>query len=121
MAPVLKCHKSAIFREIKQGWTPEQIGNCMIYESDKKRVCQETIYRYTYFKEGMAQELWWYLPLYRKNRAPHCACKRHPSKFDRDVSILFQPDNLAHRRQFDHIGGCGNSQTTRYEINLRLP
>ena len=33
---------------IKQGWTPEQIGNRMIYESAKLRICQETIYRYIY-------------------------------------------------------------------------
>ncbi|QFU00006.1 hypothetical protein FIU85_21975 (plasmid) [Roseovarius sp. THAF8] len=51
-----------VVQRIKQGWTPEQIGNRMIYEGAKLRVCQETIYRYIYSKEGMAQELWWYLP-----------------------------------------------------------
>jgi len=58
--------KSVVAR-IRQGWTPEQIGNRMIYEGAKLRVCQETIYRYIYSKEGMAQELWWYLPEHRKS------------------------------------------------------
>ncbi|MEM1361840.1 MAG: hypothetical protein AAGF94_09010 [Pseudomonadota bacterium] len=34
----------------------------MIYEGAKLRVCQKTIYRYIYSKEGMDQELWWHLP-----------------------------------------------------------
>ena len=91
-----------MIERIKQGWTPEQIGNRMIYEVDKLRVCQETIYRYIYSKEGMDQELWWYLPLHRKNRTPRRARKRQKPKFDRDVSILFRPDDVAHRRQFGH-------------------
>ena len=94
-----------VIQQIKQGWTPEQIGNRMIYEGDRLRVCQETIYRYIYSKEGMDQELWWYLPLHRKNRTPRRARKRQKSKFDRDVSILFRPDDVAHRRQFGHWEG----------------
>lgn len=54
--------RKTVIARIKQGWTPEQIGNRMIYEGAKLRVCQETIYRYIYSEEGMAQELWWYLP-----------------------------------------------------------
>ncbi len=89
-----------VIERIKQCWTPEQIGNRMIYEGAKLRVCQETIYRYIYSKEGMAQELWWYLPEHRKSRRPRRARKRLPPKFDRDVSILSRPDDVAHRRQF---------------------
>lgn len=102
MARVLKRHKSTIFREIKQGWTPGQIGNRMIYEGAKLRVCQETIYCYIYSKEGMDQALWWYLPEHRKARCPRRARKRQKPKFDRDDSILFRPDDVAHRRQFGH-------------------
>lgn len=94
-----------VIERIKQGWTPEQIGNRMIYEGAKLRVCQETIYRYIYSKEGMAQELWWYLPEHRKSRRPRRARKRLPPKFDRDVSILFRPDDVTHRRQFGHWEG----------------
>jgi len=82
--------------------TPEQIGNRMIYEGAKLRVCQETIYRYIYSKEGMDQELWWYLPEHRKARRPRRARKRQKPKFDRDVSFLFRPNDVAHRRQLGH-------------------
>ena len=89
-----------VVNHLKDGWTPEQIGNRMIFDGVKQRVCQETIYRHIYSKEGMAQELWWYLPLHRKNRTPRRARKHRKSSFDRDVSILFRPDDVAHRRQF---------------------
>jgi IS30 family transposase len=65
--------RQRILSHLKDGWTPEQIGNRMIFDGVKHRACQETIYRYIYSKEGMAQELWWYLPLHRKNRTPHHA------------------------------------------------
>uniref|UniRef100_UPI002613FF46 IS30 family transposase n=1 Tax=Roseovarius sp. TaxID=1486281 RepID=UPI002613FF46 len=94
-----------VVERLKHGWTPEQIGNRMIFEDARLRVCQETIYRYIYSKEGMAQELWWYLPNHRKYRRPRRARKRQAPKFDRDVSILFRPDDVAHRRQFGHWEG----------------
>ncbi len=91
-----------VIERIKQGWTPKQVGPRMIHEGAKLRVCQETIYRYISSKEGMAQELWWYLPEHRKARRPRRARKHLQPKFDRDVSILFRPDDVAHRRQFGH-------------------
>lgn len=94
--------RKRVIEQLKNGWTPEQIGNRMIYEGARQRVCQETIYRYIYSKEGMADELWWYLPEHRKYRRPRRARKRQAPKFDRDVSILFRPDDVAHRRQFGH-------------------
>jgi IS30 family transposase len=87
---------------IKDGWTPEQIGNRMIQERTKLRVCQETIYRYIYSKGGMRDDLWWYLPTHRVARRPRRTRKRREPKFHRDVSILFRPDDVAHRRQFGH-------------------
>jgi IS30 family transposase len=77
----------------------------MIFEGGEQRVCQETIYRYIYSRESMRDELWCYLPLHRKNRTPRRARKRQKPKFDRDVSILFRPDDVAHRRQFGHWEG----------------
>ncbi|SDI69315.1 Integrase core domain-containing protein [Alloyangia pacifica] len=53
----------------------------------------------------MAQELWWYLPEHRRARRPRRARKRRAPKFDRDVSILFRPDDVAHRREFGHWEG----------------
>ena len=92
----------SVVERLKNGWTPEQIGNRMVHEGARPRVCQETIYRYIYSKEGMADDLWWYLPNHRKYRKPRRARKRQAPKFDRDVSILFRPDDVAHRRQFGH-------------------
>ena len=43
---------------IRNGWSPEQIGNRLIQEGATLRVCRETIYRSIYSKEGIAQELW---------------------------------------------------------------
>ncbi|PRZ40967.1 IS30 family transposase [Tritonibacter scottomollicae] len=97
--------RKRVIERLKNGWTPEQIGNRMIYEGVRLRVCQETIYRYIYSKEGMEQELWWYLPNHRKHRRPRRARKRLPPKFDHDISILFRPDDVAHRRQFGHWEG----------------
>lgn len=90
---------------IIKGWTPEQIAGRMRFENAALRVCHETIYRYIYSKEGMAQELWWYLPTHRKARRPRQARKRLPPKFHRDVSILFRPDAVAHRQEFGHWEG----------------
>lgn len=42
------------------------------------------------------------IPTHRKARHPRRARKRLPPKFHRDVSILFRPDDVAHRRQFGH-------------------
>ncbi|WP_367181548.1 IS30 family transposase [uncultured Ruegeria sp.] len=97
--------RKRVVERLKNGWTPEQIGNRMIYEGARLRVCQETIYRYINSREGMADELWWYLPEHRMYRRPRRARKRLPPKFDRDVSILFRPDDVAHRRQFGHWEG----------------
>lgn len=33
----------------------------MIFEGENPRVCQETIYRYIYSKQGQRHDLWWYL------------------------------------------------------------
>ena len=94
-----------VIERIKDGWTPEQIGNRMIQERAKLRVCQETIYRYIYSKDGMRDDLWWYLPTHRVARRPRRTRRRRDPKFHRDVSILFRPDDVAHRRQFGHWEG----------------
>ncbi len=80
-----------VIERIKDGWTPEQIGNRMIQEKAPLRVCQETIYRYIYSKEGMRDDLWWYLPTHRVSRRPRRTRRRREPKFHRDVSILFRP------------------------------
>lgn len=92
----------SVIGRLKNGWTPEQISNRMILDCAPLRVCQETIYRYIYSNEGKSHDLWWYLPSHRVSRRPRRARKRQEPKFHRDVSILFRPDDVAHRRQFGH-------------------
>ena len=94
-----------VIERLKKGWTPEQIAYRMIYEKAPLRVCQETIYQYIYSKEGMKDELWWYLPTHRKSRTPRRARKKPAPRFHRDISILFRPDDVAHRREFGHWEG----------------
>ena len=94
-----------VIERLKNGWTPEQIGNRMRHEGARLRVCQETIYRYIYSREGIRDDLRWYLPNHRSARRPRHARKRLPPRFHRDVSILFRPDDVAHRRQFGHWEG----------------
>jgi IS30 family transposase len=70
--------QALIVERIKDGWTPEQIADRLIYENTSIRVCQETIYRFVYSAEGMKDDLWWYLPKHRRKRRP---CKgRAPKK-----------------------------------------
>ena len=94
-----------VIERIKDGWTPEQISNRIIQECAEPRVCQETIYRQIYSKEGMRDDLWRYLPMYRVPRRPRRTRKRREPKFHRDVSLLSRPDDVAHRRQFGHWEG----------------
>jgi len=91
-----------VVERLKNGWTPEQICNRMIHENAAQRVCQETICRYIYSREGMRDDLWWYLPTHRVARRPRRTRRRRGPKFHRDVSVLFRPDSVAHRRQFGH-------------------
>lgn len=90
---------------IKIGWTPESIGSRMIFDCSKTRGSQKAISRYIYSKEGMAQELWWYLPEHRKARRPRRGRKRLLPKFDRDDNILFRGEDVGHQRQFGHWDG----------------
>ena len=94
--------RDQVVDRIKDGWTPEQIAGRMRIERAPLRVCRETIYHYIYGKEGMREELWWYLPTHRKARHPRRARKRRAPKFHRDVSILFRPEAVAQRSQFGH-------------------
>tara|TARA_B110000908_G_scaffold5819_1_gene7393 strand:- start:3424 stop:3633 length:210 start_codon:yes stop_codon:yes gene_type:complete len=62
-----------VIEHLKNGWTPEQIGNRMIFDGVKQRVCQETIYRHISSKDGMLQELWWYRHCIQEPDATPCS------------------------------------------------
>lgn len=87
------------------GWTPEQIAGHLKLIQASVRVCQETIYRFVYSKEGMKDDLWWYLPEHRKKRQPRRARKRMPPKIRPENNILFRPDIITNRKQFGHWEG----------------
>lgn len=91
-----------VIKRIKDGWTPKQISNEMIQESTSPRVCQETIYRYIIPKKACVMICGGTCPT-------HCVARRtrrrREPKFNRDVSILFRPDDVAHRRLFEHWEG----------------
>lgn len=111
-----------MIERIKTGWTPEQISNRMIHERAPLRVCQETIYRYIYSKEGQREDLWWYLPTHRVARRPRRTRRRREPKFHRDVSILFRPDDVAHRRQFGQTNVTSLvERVSRFTVNLKNP
>lgn len=87
------------------GWTPEQIAGHLKLIQASVRVCQETIYRFVYSKEGMKDDLWWYLPEHRKKRQPRRARKRMSPKIRPENNILFRPDIITNRKQFGHWEG----------------
>ena len=97
--------RETVEERLKAGWTPEQIAGRMRLEKARPRVCQETIYRHVYSKDGMRSELWWHLPNHRMSRRPRRARKRRASNFAREVSILFRPEAVAHRTEFGHWEG----------------
>ncbi len=97
--------RSVVEDRLKAGWTPEQIAGRMRRENAQPRVCQETIYRHVYSKDGKRAELWWHLPNHRMSRRPRRARKRRASSFAREVSILFRPEAVAHRTEFGHWEG----------------
>lgn len=97
--------RSEVEDRIRSGWTPEQIAGRMRLERAQPRVCQETIYRHVYGREGMREELWWHLPTHRMSRRPRRARKRIAPKFGRELSILFRPEAVAQRTEFGHWEG----------------
>ena len=97
--------RDCVVERIRNGWTPEQIAGRRRLEGARPRVCQETIYRHVYSREGVREELWWHLPNHRMARRPRRARKRLQPKFGRELSILFRPEAVAHRTEFGHWEG----------------
>lgn len=94
--------RDRVERCLRSGWTPEQIAGRMRQERAPLRVCQETIYRHIYSDEGRRGALWRHLPSGRRRRRGYRLRKRPPPKFAPELSILFRPDVIAHRREFGH-------------------
>jgi IS30 family transposase len=97
--------RESVEGRLRTGWTPEQIAGRMRVEGARPRVCQETIDRHVYRRDGMRSELWWHLPNHRMSRRPRRSRKRRASSFAHEVSILFRPEAVAHRTEFGHWEG----------------
>ena len=102
--------RDQVERCLRAGWTPEQIAGRMRHEQAPIRVCHETIYRHIYSEEGRRGELWRHLPSGRRRRRGYRLRKRPPPKSAPELSILFRPDVIAHRKEFGHWGETGPSR-----------
>ena len=94
--------RELIVERIKDGWTPEQIAGRLRYENAPVRVCQETIYRFVYSKEGMKEDLWWYLPEHRRKRRPRKGRTPKKPKINPELGIANRPAIISDRVQFGH-------------------
>jgi IS30 family transposase len=94
-----------VIERLKNGGTPQPLGNRVFLEHTLLRVCHETIFRYAYSMKGHEKELRKYLPLHKNNWIPRRTRKRQKPNFVRDVSISLRPDDVTHRRQFGHWEG----------------
>ena len=57
-----------VVKNLRRGWSPEQIAGRLKRKQKKTMVCHETIYRYIYTTpDGRKQELWDYLPRHQHN------------------------------------------------------
>ena len=80
--------RKAVIKQLKEGWSPEQIAGRLQFEGQSIRVSHETIYAYVYGPDGQSAELARYLPTRRKKRRPHHA--RRPR------GLVFPPDRSIH-------------------------
>lgn len=63
--------RKAVIKQLKEGWSPEQIAGRLHFEGQSMRVSHETIYAYVYGPDGQSRELARYLPNRRKKRRPN--------------------------------------------------
>jgi IS30 family transposase len=98
-SPALKAH---VERQLKAGWSPEQIAGRMKLEGNPQRVSHETIYRFAYSMDGRAEQFYRHLPEHRRRRRPRGMRRRHGQRFSPERGILRRPDTVAARHEFGH-------------------
>ena len=87
--------REAVIKQLKEGWSPEQIAGRLQFEGRTTRVSHETIYAYVYGPDGQSAELARYLPNRRKKRRPHHARRQR--------GLVFPPDRSIHELSLIHI------------------
>lgn len=94
--------KAYVLRQLKSGWSPEQIAGRMRREGRTDCISHETIYRFAYSRDGRVEEIYRHLPECRRRRRPRNQRRHHGKRFPQDRSILFRPDRVAARTEFGH-------------------
>ena len=97
--------RKAVIKQLKEGWSPEQIAGRLFFEGQKVRVSHETIYAYVYSPDGQSKELARYLPNRRKKRRPHHSRRSRGLVFPPDRSIHERPDYVDTRETFGEWEG----------------
>jgi IS30 family transposase len=92
--------RKAVIKQLKEGWSPEQIAGRLEFEGQTVRVSHETIYAYVYGPDGRSKELARHLPSRRKNRRPRYARRPRGQVFPPDRSIHQRPDYVKTRETF---------------------
>lgn len=97
--------RKAVIKQLKEGWSPEQIAGRLLFEGRRVRVSHETIYAYVYSPDGQSKELARYLPNRRKKRRPHHSRRPRGLVFPPDRSIHERPDYVDTRETFGEWEG----------------
>lgn len=97
--------REAVIKQLKEGWSPEQIAGRLLFEGQTTRVSHETIYSYVYGPDGQSRELARYLPNRRKKRRPHHSRRPRGLVFPPDRSIHQRPEYVKTRETFGEWEG----------------
>ena len=97
--------RKAVIKQLKEGWSPEQIAGRLQFEGQTVRVSHETIYAYVYGADGRSKELARHLPSRRKNRRPRYARRPRGQVFPPDRSIHQRPEHVKTRETFGEWEG----------------
>jgi IS30 family transposase len=92
--------RKAVIKQLKEGWSPEQIAGRLQFEGQSVRVSHETIYAYVYGPDGQSKELARHLPNRRKKRRPHHSRRPRGQVFPPDRSIHQRPEYVKTRETF---------------------
>ncbi|MCZ4368339.1 MULTISPECIES: IS30 family transposase [Sulfitobacter] len=97
--------RDAVIKQLKVGWSPEQIAGRLQLDGQELRVSHETIYAYIYGPDGQSEELARYLPHRRKKRQPRRRRTPRGLAFPPDRSIHQRPDYVKTRETFGEWEG----------------
>ena len=92
-----------VVRNLKKGWSPEQISGRMKYHKLTIYVCPETIYQFVYRSKN--KELYHCLPYKKSKRQKHYYRQKSPCRYGKIRLITQRPEDIALRKKFGHWEG----------------